>query len=706
MNKKPITCALINLFACVLFGQTGSIDSVKTILLNEVVLTAGRIPLTISREPGAVSFIDSGNLLPLPRMAAADEALRLVPGVRIENQANGSRVHISVRGQGILSERGLRGIKVLIDGIPVNDPSGFASDLYDVDWPSVTRIEVLRGPAASLYGCSSNAGILNITTAEGADMPVRGMIYGNIGSNGYVKDYCQISGWKENVGYRLSVSGLRGDGYRLHTAFRGNNISEKITWEPGKRITLMQLLMLTRYFNQNAEGLNLSQLDDPKQANPDAIPCNEYQKTQRITDGIRAAVKISSAQELSCIAFLRMTNYKEPGSSAVQYRHFITPGASMQYCINSGQKRIRNHFSAGCDFQYQQIDETKLPNIKDTMRTEEKGARDENVTEGTTLLANQTIYQHSLGVFLIDRLELGDRCNAVLSIRYDRMRNELKDKMNGAIDLSGNADYNKTTARLGLSYRFSSSINLYGTIGQGFLPPATEELASNPASFGGFNADLVPAVSLGEEAGIRGNIGPSLYYDITGFLMNTRNDFYRYRILPERPLETFYGNAGKTYRKGIEAFVHWVPFRNLDLQVAYTYSDFKYEETSTDSMYTDGIMLPAIKKGSTLPNSPKHQLYGEAGYKIGHHISVGLSTEYQSKWYIYTNKDITQNGFNLYHARISYGFHIGRLSAEISAFGKNLTDRSYIAFTEPDPDGNSYQPAAGREFFASLRILL
>jgi len=49
----------------------------------------------------------------------------------------------TIRGQGILVEKGLRGIKVLLDGIPLNDPTGLAPDLFDVDWTAVQSVEVL-----------------------------------------------------------------------------------------------------------------------------------------------------------------------------------------------------------------------------------------------------------------------------------------------------------------------------------------------------------------------------------------------------------------------------------------------------------------------------------------------------------------------------------------------------------------------------------
>jgi iron complex outermembrane receptor protein len=674
-------------------AQLDDSDTISYKNLGEVIVSANRISVPLRLNPGAVTLVSTPVLSTLPRSISVDEALRLVPGVRIDNQANGSRIHFSIRGQGILSERGLRGIKVLIDGIPVNDPTGFAPDLYDVDWSIIDRIEVLRGPSASLFGGGANAGILNIKTYDGGDKGINGLIYSSFGSNGFFKALAQVDGTVDKLQYRVSYSDFGGNGYRYHTAFRGDIFNEKIVWRPLEKIKITQILTVSEYFNQNAEGLNLSQLDNPRQANPDAIPCNEYQKTKRITNGMVFEYKFSHNQAIELTGFLKATGYKEPGSSAVQYRTFITPGGSARYSLNSGGGIVRNYFSSGIDFQLQKIDEYKLPNIKIPTRTEKIGEISMYVKEGDTLLANQTINQSSGAIFLIDRLEIGRKLNILFSMRYDMMKNSLTDKINRPQPLSGEADFNNLTARFGMAYIFNSSFNIYANIGQGYLPPATEELINNPVSFGGFNKDLKPATSLGEEIGIRGYTGNSFYYDFTLFYMTTNNDFYRYRM-PSRPLETFYGNAGSTNRKGFEAFINWTPLRNLELQCAYTWSDFKY--TSPDSI-----------KEVNLPNSPAHQLYADASYKLRGGFEIGLSTELQSKWFIYTDKvhsNVFQDGFNIYHARVSYKFKIGGVKATASLYGKNITDKQYIAFTEPDPDGNSYQPSARSEMFVSLKL--
>ncbi|MGD0582797.1 MAG: TonB-dependent receptor [Bacteroidales bacterium] len=697
MNRSFIPAAfsiLIGTLSQVVSGQNSNNDTINYKNIGEVLVTAYRISSPLKVNPGAVSVVSTPVLLTMPRTIAVDEALRLVPGVRIDNQADGSRIHLSIRGQGILSEHGLRGIKVLIDGIPVNDPSGFAPDLYDIDWSAVSRIEVLRGPAASLYGGGSNAGILNIKTPDGGEKKFNGTFFTSAGSNGFFKVMGQADGSYDKIKYRIDYSNFGGDGYRYHTAFRGSVLSDKLTWQAGENVKITQILIVSHYFNKNAEGLNLSQLDNPRQANPDAIPYNEYQDTKRVTNGLLADFRLSGNQNIQVSGYLKVTSYMEPGSSDVQYSQFITPGSSVQYNLNSGPGSLKNHLSAGFDCQFQSIEEYKVPNIKDSTRTEEIGDISRAITEGNTLLANQTIDQGSYGVFAIDRLEFGPRLNSVFSIRYDNISNKLTDKMDTPDPLSGSAAFQHVSARLGLSYNLSDQLNLYANAGQGFLPPSTEELTSNPESYGGFNPDLKPATSLGEEAGLRGYLLNSLYYDVTLFYLDTKNDFYRYRV-PARPLETFYGNAGSSRRKGAELYINWSPVKELAVQLAYTYSDFRY--TSPDSI-----------SGNRLPNSPAHQLFADVGYKIGKHVSFGISYEMQSRWYIYTDSvhsNIYQEGFSLIHARVSYDFKIGEMRGSVSLYGKNLGNKQYVAFTEPDPDGNSYQPSARREVFASLKLL-
>jgi iron complex outermembrane recepter protein len=697
-----------------LYGQRGISDSTKIFRLGDVVVAANRIPVLLKNNPGSVSIVTPELLSLMPKSAGAEEALRLIPGVRIDNQHDGERVHVSIRGQGILTERGLRGIGVLIDGIPVNDPSGFAPDLYDIDWGTVNKVEVLRGPSASLYGGGGAAGVINIITNTGGSKPVGGELNQTIGSNGFSKSLIQADGTHDDIDYRVSYSRTKGDGYRDHQAFWGNKLYEKINFTLSKKFSLTQIISHTDYFQQNPEGLNIGQFDNLKQANPDANPFNEYQKTNRTTIGFHGKYKVNDLQDLEVTSYYRFWNYKETSNKNAEYRNITNPGTSIQYNLHLNSARIINDISIGSDLKWQNIGLYKMQSASDPLRKE---SIDETNLETDSLLANQIISQKSIGVFALYRMGIG-KVNLTASFRYDGMNNDLTNKMLGLDSSKTSKKYKKVSSRVGVCYSISNAINVFADWSQGFMPPSTEELASNPVGYSGFNTHLVPATSNCSEIGIRGFYNNKLSYELTGFIMNTENDFFRFKQSGRGNQEVFYGNAGNSKRYGIETFISYQILRNLDLQIAYTYADYKYRSSVIDPVYTDPayVLTTPPSAGQWLTNSPKHQLYSEVIYSLNKQFKFSVATEYQSKWAVYTdpkaynnemNPSVFQNwqeGFNLFHIRASFSLNIGKLKWECSIFVRNIASAKYMAFTEPDPDGNAYHPGPGREFFGNIRI--
>jgi outer membrane cobalamin receptor len=233
--KKIFTLLIIVLISLQLFSQKneeGKKDSILQKSLNEVVITALRTSTPLKEIPAAITVVNDNQINAMSKSIAADEALRLVPGVKVDNGTGGSRVHIYIRGMGVLSETGYRGIQVLIDGISVNDPAGYAPDLYDVDWNTVKSVEIVKGLAASMYGGCATGGVININTFDGGEKPVSVSLFATGGSYGFWKTGLQLDGTKDKVNYRISYSHTSGDGYRIHQAFRGDNFSEKINWTP------------------------------------------------------------------------------------------------------------------------------------------------------------------------------------------------------------------------------------------------------------------------------------------------------------------------------------------------------------------------------------------------------------------------------------------------------------------------------------------
>ena len=650
-----------------------------------VIVTAPRIDIPVQENPAATAVVTGPELKATTfKGIAADEALRLVPGVKVDNQADGERVHISIRGQGLLTERGIRGIKVLLDGLPLNDPSGFAPDLFDVDWPAVHKIEVFRGPASALYGGGSAGGVINITTEDGGSKPISAVGEASTGSYGFWKLFSNVGGTLHNgVNYRVSASRNFGWGYRDHTAFHATNVYGKLSLQAGRSTQLTAIGGYTGFFNENAEGLNIDQVnEDRTMANPDALTYNEYQRTNRTTAGFTGRTSITPNQDLSYSVYYRHTNWVESVPSSVQHRTLDTPGSIIQYSLHSGRGWLKNHVSFGSDLDWQGIDEYRRPNLG--------GAQ-----EGDELLSLQHISQRSLGVYAIDRVEFGPQWGVVADVRSDHIRNELTDQLKSdGLDLSGNASFAKTTGRVGLSWNPKDQVGLYTSWGQGFLPPATEELANNPERQGGFNKNLVPATSRGEEIGVRGDLAKRFFYDAAFFHLATENDFGRYRV-PTRPLETFYRNAGSSRRYGLEAAFDWYATPSLIARMAYTFADFKYTSVQT---------LQGDFSGNYMPNAPRHQGYADLEYTWKSHLILGAALEFQSRSYVDATNLTWADGYALFHPRIGLRWRGDWYHGELMLSGRNVFGKEYIAFTEPDPDGNSYQPGPTAEVFLGLRI--
>jgi outer membrane receptor protein involved in Fe transport len=348
----------------------------------EVLVTAPRMDIPLKENPAATTVVETEVLSGMWRTVAADEAFKLAPGIKVDNQADGERVHLSIRGQGILTERGTRGVKTIVDGIPLNDPSGFVSDFFDIDWATVKRVEVLRGPAAAFYGSGSSGGILNIKTRDGGPRPIASSGFLTAGSYGFYKGQAEAGGTTGPMNYRISGSYLSGNGYRDHTKYWADNLYGKFHFNAAPSLKLTAILGWTDFFNDNAEGLNLDWFsanpsEDRKRGNPDSysiqeykqtplsyrqmfgedrIPFNEYQKTSRLTSGIAGTAGLGSNLDLAFSAYFRHTKYKESVPSSLIHRTYDTPGFSLQLNHNAGERWLKNHLSAGVDLGWQTID--------------------------------------------------------------------------------------------------------------------------------------------------------------------------------------------------------------------------------------------------------------------------------------------------------------------------------------------------------------
>src|SRR5690606_14430628 len=225
-----------------------------------------RVPVTrslISAElaPVALSVIRRHEIQDARATVGLDEALASVPGLIVNNRQSfslGSR--IVIRGFGARAAFGVRGMRVLVDGIPLTMPDG-QTNLTNLDLGSAGAIHVLRGPASALFG-NAAGGVIAIET-EPAPGPRSAEARITIGDQGrdeltrLVKAQAKVAETVGAVDYLASVSRQHADGYRDHGRTRMTLVNARAGVHTGPKTRL---------------GFVLNVVDMPVAENPGALP--------------------------------------------------------------------------------------------------------------------------------------------------------------------------------------------------------------------------------------------------------------------------------------------------------------------------------------------------------------------------------------------------------------------------------------------------
>ena len=146
-------------------------DTSRVRELPELNVTVTRTAEPLQRVPYAVGVLNRSDIQRGQPTVGIDEALNNLPGVVVANRYNFSLdQRISIRGFGSRSNFGVRGLKILLDGVPQTLPDG-QSQLTNIDFADVERAEVLRGASSSLYG-NASGGVIAFQTERAAPGPV------------------------------------------------------------------------------------------------------------------------------------------------------------------------------------------------------------------------------------------------------------------------------------------------------------------------------------------------------------------------------------------------------------------------------------------------------------------------------------------------------------------------------------------------------
>lgn len=185
-------------FALVVLGGPLAAQQADTARVAPVVVTATRTPIDAASSPATVSVV-TGDELRLRGITSVSDALETLPGITItRNGSFGATTSLFLRG----GES--KYVKVLVDGVPVNDPGG-SIDLSTLTTDNVERIEIVRGPASVLYGADAVTGVVQIFTRRGRG-PARTILSARGGSYGSSDEDATMLGGLGSGDYSLALA--------------------------------------------------------------------------------------------------------------------------------------------------------------------------------------------------------------------------------------------------------------------------------------------------------------------------------------------------------------------------------------------------------------------------------------------------------------------------------------------------------------------
>ncbi|MEO6135104.1 MAG: TonB-dependent receptor plug domain-containing protein, partial [Ginsengibacter sp.] len=203
------------------YGQnTAPVDSAKT--LENIIVNAYGNNQKLIDVPAAISLVSNRDLNRYDNTSIIS-SLNTKPGVRMEERSPGS-YRLSIRGSSLRAPFGVRNVKVYYDGIPFTDPGG-NTYLNQLGFYNVRSVEIIKGPAGSLYGAGTG-GVLLLKNDINNFNPGASVFY-STGSYGLQNINVNVRFGKEDMQNTINFQHQTSDGYRNNTAMK----RDVLTWD-------------------------------------------------------------------------------------------------------------------------------------------------------------------------------------------------------------------------------------------------------------------------------------------------------------------------------------------------------------------------------------------------------------------------------------------------------------------------------------------
>ena len=461
-KRTPLALAFLSLPMALL-------SAAQAQTLDEVVISASRAQARSFDAPAAIQSVGREAIQNGGPQVNLSESLVRVPGLTILDRSNYAQdLQLSIRGFGARAAFGIRGIRLLIDGIPASTPDGQGQG-SSVSLTSMDRIEVLRGPLAQLYG-NASGGVIQAFTKPASKVPLVDYQY-YVGDFGLHRADYQFSNTVGDYGLVADYGTFTIDGYRDNSRTERKQFNGKLDFKANDQTRVN--LVFNQFdmpLAQDPLGLTAAQLKaNPAGAGTDAVTNKARKIVLQNQLGGSATYAVDRDHAYTGRAYYgtrENLQYQSNGRWIGLNRDYY--GAGLQYNAKTNWADVPVQYAAGYEFD-RSSERRQAGNSPAGTKTPGSLTRDEdNLAENSDLFFQATA-QVSEQVALVGGL----RSSTVRFVSDDKYTPFTSDSPDG----SGSASYSANSPVLGFTYFANDHLNLYANYGQGFESPTLAEVA-------------------------------------------------------------------------------------------------------------------------------------------------------------------------------------------------------------------------------------
>ena len=671
-------------------------DSARTALPPVRVTATREGPRTPLELPYAVTLTRPDSLAALRRLGV-DELLFAVPGVALANRQNPAQdPRVSIRGFGARSAFGVRGVRVLQDGVPLTLPDG-QTPVDALDLEGAERVEVVRGSASSLYG-NAAGGVIDVRSAT---PPLVGAApFARIVGGDATPTVSAVgaAGTLGGAGYSASLTRVNGRGYRDYSDQRATRGAARAAF--GRSGGSSSGVTLAARFSdvssaESPGALTRAQFEaSPWMADPLSVRKHAGKIVRQGDLSLTLARMLGGDAGLDAVVYGSARTLANPLTFATVDVDRTSGGASLRLSDDRtlGARALR--LAAGTDVQWQHDDRLESENCIDAVSATTLCPAGASLRGA--LRKDQRELVTSVGPFVRAELALAPTLLASAGVRADAVRFQVKDRLVTATNLddSGDRTLHAVSPALGLVWRAAPLATVYASASTSFETPTTTELGNKPDGSAGINPELQPQRTLALEVGAKGLLpSTGVRWDIALFEARARDELVPFDI-PNGGGRRYFRNAGRTLRRGGELGVQ-AEAGPLSMQTAYTYSRFRYVD------YTVGTVSYA---GRRIPGVPEHALAAALSLRHGG-ATVSATADVASALQVDDANSAEAPGRTLVGLALSRTMELSGVRVAPLVALQNLGGvRSVGSVSVNATAGKFYEPAPGRTLVVRLAV--